>query len=218
MKFWILAITLIVSFGSTCGLIKKPDTQSGSGTTKTDSRNNTGFKKIKVENAIDVNVSVGRGFAITVTADDNVMPNVATEIQGDTLVVSLKSKVNAKSKINVDITMPEITDIDLVGAASCGVTGVKTDELNVSATGASRIKLDGTVKTLKAKAVGASVVDAEALRADKAEVESVGASNITVAASDDLKADATGASSVTYVGDPKQVKQNASDISTIKKK
>lgn len=214
MKVWILGTLLIVSLSIACGL----KNSAGSGVVKTDSRNIVGFKKINAANAIDVTVSVTNGYSIIVKADDDVIANVITRLDGDTLVLSLKDNTNSKSKISVSVTMPALDGLDLTGAAAAAVTGVKTDVLSVNATGAAKAKIDGEVKTLKIKAVGASSVDAENLKSENANVESVGASNITVAVAGELTAAASGASHVTYVGEPKALKQDASDVSTISKK
>jgi Putative auto-transporter adhesin, head GIN domain len=220
MKIWVLGTLFIVCFSVACGIKYRPDSPgvAGSGVVKTDSRNITGFTKIKAQNAIDLSVAVSNGYSIVIKADDNVLPSVITELQGDTLFISLKDKTDIKSKVNVSVTVPELTDVQLIGAVHATVTGVKADEFKLDATGASSADVSGRAKTVKIKAVGASSVNAEDLKADKADANAVGASKITVSAADELNADATGASSVMYVGEPKNVKQNATDVSTISKK
>lgn len=220
MKFLILVVLLTASFSGACGL-KNPQSSpgtTGSGVIKTDSRNIVGFRKIRAESAIDLTVSITNGYSVVVKAGEDVIADVITRLDGDTLVISLKDKINSKSKISLSVTMPAIEGLDLTGATTATVTGVKADELTVSATGAAKAKLDGVAKALKIKALGASEVDAEGLTANKAEVEAVGASKISVSATDELTASAAGASGVTYVGEPKSLKQNASDVSTISKK
>lgn len=220
MKIWILIALLTASFGVACGLKNSQSSPgtTGSGVIKSDSRNIVGFKKIRAESAIDLSVSVTNGYSVIVKADDNIVADVITKLDGDTLVISLKDKTNSKSKISVSVTMPALEALDLTGATNATVTGVKADELTVNATGAAKAKIDGVAKTLKIKALGASEVDAEGLTATKAEVDAVGASKIIVSATDELTASAAGASGVTYVGEPKSLKQNASDVSTISKK
>ncbi|MEP6947410.1 MAG: head GIN domain-containing protein [Acidobacteriota bacterium] len=220
MKNWILPALLIVSCSVACNLANKSGSQSApaSGVTKTDSRNIVGFTKIKAENAIELSVAVTNGYSIVIKGDESVLPSVVTELQGDTLVISLKDKTVSRSRINVSVTLPELSALELIGATHATVKGVKSDELKVAATGASSAEIEGQTRDLKINAIGASSVNAEGLKADKADVEAVGASKITVSVSDELKADATGASSVTYTGEPKSLKQNTSDVSTINKK
>jgi hypothetical protein len=90
--------------------------------------------------------------------------------------------------------------------------------LQAEASGASKIKIDGMVKSFHADASGASKIDAEGLQTENADVDSSGASSIMVSPSNDLNADASGASSVYYTGEPKNIKQTASGASSVKKK
>ncbi len=218
MKTLVIVTLFVVSFSLACGVNFNSGSQSGngSGVIKTDQRNIIGFKKIKAQDAIELSVVVTNGYSIVLKGDEAVLPSVITELQGDTLVISIKDKTDIKSKINVSITIPELTSLELLGAVHATVKDLKADEFKIDATGASSAEIAGQAKSLKIKAVGASSVNAEDLKADKA--EAVGASKITVTAADELNADATGASSVTYVGEPKTLKQNASDVSTISKK
>lgn len=218
MKIHLLTTIILVAFCASCKMPAVTPNIPSSGKEKTENRSVTGFKKVRAENAIALEISVQKGYSVAVKADDDLLPIIRTEVEGDTLVVNLKENRTIRSRITVTIAMPELTDIDLLGATSATVDGVKTDSLEVNATGASQIKLTGEVKSLDVKALGASTVDAGDLKADKASVHSVGASNITVNAVNELKAEAVGASSVTYIGDPKDLQQNASDVSSIKKK
>jgi hypothetical protein len=98
------------------------------------------------------------------------------------------------------------------------VAGVKTEKLRLSINGASKLKIDGEIRELKAQASGASSIDAEGLKTENANADASGASSITVNAAGDLSANASGASSVKYVGEPKSLKQNSSGASSVKKK
>lgn len=220
MKTLIIFAVFVVSFTLACGVKFNSASPggNGSGVIKTDQRNIIGFKKIKAQDAIELSVVVTNGYSVVLKGDEAVLPSVITELKGDTLVISIKDKTDIKSKINVSITIPELTSLELLGAVHATVKDLKSDEFKIDATGASSAEIAGQAKSLKIKAVGASSVNAEDLKADKADAGAVGASKITVTASDELSADATGASSVTYVGEPKSLKQNASDVSTISKK
>ena len=69
-----------------------------------------------------------------------------------------------------------------------------------------------------ADASGASTIDAENLKVEDADVEASGASSATVSATNDLKVDASGASKISYNGEPKSIKQNSSGASSVTKK
>ncbi len=190
----------------------------GSGTVKSEIRNVSGFKKIKAENALTIEIIVQKDFSVAIEADDNLLPLIITEVSGDTLKISSKEKFSTKNNLTIKISMPELVDLNVSGATSATVSGVKTESLKLDASGASKIKISGEVKNLNANASGASGIDAENLKTENAEVEASGASSATVAPTGDLNANASGASGIIYAGEPKNIKQDASGMSSVKKK
>jgi hypothetical protein len=115
--------------------------------------------------------------------------------------------------------MPELNAIQLWGASEATITKVKSQSIKIQAGGSSALKIDGETKSLTANAEGASKIDAENLKSEKAEVKAAGASQITVSASTDLDAKAFGASTVFYIGDPKNpIKQDVVGASEVRKK
>lgn len=213
-----LAIGLFFSTNCSFSKLEKIGGVQGSGTSKTEKRNVSGFTKIDAGGAVSVEVVVGKAFAVEVQADDNLLANIKTEASGDTLKIYSEDSISTKTPINVRVSMPEIENFEVSGASSGNISGVQADDLELKASGASKIKIEGTAKDLNADASGASTIDAENLKAEKADAESSGASKMTISASDDLDVEANGASSVTYTGEPKNLKQNSSGASSITKK
>lgn len=220
----VFATALIVGliFSSGCGIGRSFVTSSGikgSGTTKVEQRNVSGFSKIDASGAINLEIATQNSdFNVTVEADDNLLQYIKTEASGDTLKIYSEGNISPKTKINVKISMRELSDLDISGASSANITNIKSDSLELTASGASKILANGVVKTVKTDASGASTIDAEKLVTEDADVNSSGASKVIVAPSNDLNADASGASSVYYTTDPKNIKQDASGASSIKKK
>jgi hypothetical protein len=210
-------VILFIALAAGCSIENIGGTK-GSGNVKTESRNASGFKEIKAENAVELEITVQKDFSLTVEADDNLLDQVKSEVSGDILKISTKDRINSKNKIKIKISLPELTDLEISGASTANVSGVKTDSLELNASGASRIKIDGEVKSVDAEASGASGIDAENLRTENAKANASGASHVTVSPTGELDAEASGASSVTYTNEPKSIKQNASGASTIKKK
>ncbi|MGI9035128.1 MAG: head GIN domain-containing protein [Pyrinomonadaceae bacterium] len=190
----------------------------GSGNAKQETRNLTGFNKIEASGAVKTEITVGKDFGVNVEADDNLLQYIKTDVSGDTLKIYSEGSISPKTKINVKISMPELAKLDISGASTAMATNVKGDSLELKARGASEIKVEGETKDLNAEASGASKIDAENLKSETANVDSSGASTVTVSPANDLKADASGASSVYYTGEPKNIKQDASGASSIKKK
>ena len=214
------ALSIGLIFTANCGLggIKSFAGVQGSGVMKTEQRNVSGFSKIEVGGAMNVEVAVQKDFSVTIEGDDNLLQHIKTEVSGDTLKIYSDGKLSMKTKMNVKILMPEIDGLNISGASGAVVTNVKSDSLELKASGASKVKVEGEVKNLKSEASGASKIDTENLRAENADVEASGASNSTVFSSNELKADASGASSIYYIGEPKNINQKSSGASSIKKK
>ncbi len=213
-----IAIGLVFSTNCSFGGFSNFGGVQGSGTSKTETRNVSVFNKIEASGAINVEVFVQNGFSVEVQADDNLLANIKTEVSGDTLKIYSEDSISPKTRINVKISMPEIENLEVSGASSGIMSNVKADSLELKASGASKIKIDGTAKDLEADASGASTIDAENLKVENAKVDASGASSAAVSASNELKVEASGASKISYVGEPKNIKQNSSGASSVAKK
>lgn len=213
-----LAAGLAFSAGCRFGSFSNFGGIQGSGTSKTETRSVKGFTKVDAGGAVNVEISMQKDFSVEVQADDNLLANIKTEVSGDTLKIYSEDRISPKTRINVKISMPSLEGLDISGASSANVANVSADSLELRASGASKIKIDGTANELNADASGASTIDAEGLKAEDADVEASGASKTVVSATNELKADASGASTISYTGEPKNLKQNSSGASSITKK
>jgi len=220
LLIFIFALSIGLVFSTSCsfGGFSNLSGVQGSGTSKSETRNGSGFTKVDAGGAVNVEITTQKDFSVTVEADDNLLANIKTEVSGDTLKIYSEDRISPKTRINVKISMPAIEGLDLSGASSGNVAGVNANSLELKASGASKIKIDGAAKQLNADASGASTIDAESLKAENADVEASGASKAVVSATSDLKVNASGASKITYVGEPKNIKQNSSGASSVTKK
>ncbi|MGI8495299.1 MAG: head GIN domain-containing protein [Pyrinomonadaceae bacterium] len=190
----------------------------GSGNIGSETRNAADFTKIQTGGAINVEVSAQKDFSVAVEGDDNLLQFIKTETNGDTLKIYTEGKINPKSRITVKISMPAIDEAEVSGASNAVISNVKSESLKLEAGGASKITVDGTATNLESDASGASGIYAGSLNVENADVEASGASKIVVSANNELKADASGASSIYYTGEPKNLVSKSSGASSIKKK
>lgn len=220
LVIFILALAIGLIFSTNCGSVKINNFTGikGSGTSKTEQRSVTGFKEIEAGGAVNLEVDAQKDFSVTVEADDNLLQYIKTEVSGNTLKIYSEGKISPTAKLNVKISMPELTGLDVSGASDAKVTNVKADSLELKASGASEIIIGGEARELKADASGASKINAENLKTQNADVDANGASAATVTATDQLNVQASGASKISYTGEPKNVKQDSSGASSINKK
>lgn len=189
----------------------------GSGNIVTEKRDVKNFKGVHAGGAMQIEIAVGKDFSVELEGDDNILPLIKTEVRGDTLHFERTERRGSisHSRLIARITMPELNDLDISGASSANVTGVKTEGLKIDASGASKIEISGEARELIISVSGASKVMAENLKSERAKVEASGASKALIYASEAVDADASGASRIVYSGNPKSVSKDSSGASSV---
>ena len=187
----------------------------GSGNIVTENRQVEDFSAVDVGGVFKVEITAGKDFSVNVEADDNLLPLIQTSVNGDTLEISTDEKLSSKSPILVRVTAPNISEIKASGAAKVSIIDIKNSELSVELSGASELTATGETGSLNAEISGASVIKARQLSTESAGVDASGASRAYVSASQTLTAEATGASSVTYLGNPENIEKHISGASSI---
>lgn len=215
----VFAVALLIGVISAmnCNIGKFSGVQ-GSGNLSSEKRDISGFTEVDASGAITLEIVAQKDFSVEVEADDNLLQFIKTEVSGDTLKVFSKNKLSPKTKIIVKVSMPELHSLDVSGASVANVSNVKIDSLEINASGASKIKIDGETVSLESDASGASKIDAEGLKVENADINASGASTTTVFVSNELKVDASGASKIYYTGEPNSVSPKTSGASSVKKK
>jgi hypothetical protein len=91
--------------------------------------------------------------------------------------------------------------LDLSGAAEADLT-LAVEQLDIDAKGASRLELEGTASVANITIAGAGKMDAEDLIINNLHINCAGASYADVNVTDELWAQAAGASKISYNGAP----------------
>ncbi|GGK56981.1 GIN domain-containing protein [Rufibacter glacialis] len=143
----------------------------------------------------------------------------------------------SKSPVLIEVETPDLSLIDLSGAAKAEVIGfapenftikqsgaselainVSTGRLSLDLSGAAKANLKGHADDLSINGSGASEVEAAKLIAQRADVDVSGASEAVVNVKEHLRADASGASTVNYLGEVQQVERNQSGGSHVSRR
>lgn len=205
---WGKATESIVNFKVNFGAEK------GSGNVASERRDVSGFSKIDVSHVFHVEVTAQKEFGIEVEADDNLLQFIKTEVRGDTLHIELDERVKTGNPMRVRVSAPDIDRIDASGASRVNVSNLKNSELTIDTSGASKINVAGETGNLTVDVSGASQLELGGLSAATANIEASGASQVNVNVANELIADASGASRITYAGSPK-VQKSTSGASSI---
>ena len=187
----------------------------GSGTPKVDKRAVAAFTAVDISGAYEVEIVAQKETGLELEGDDNLLKLVKTEVKNGTLFISSESSFSARRAIRVRISTPDLQGLTTSGANQINIAGVKSENFVVETSGASKIFVAGEAKTVEIEMSGASKVDASELRAARAKVSSSGASRASVYATEEVNADLSGASNVTYYGEPKVVNKDVSGASSV---
>ena len=208
---WGKATESIVNFKVNFGAEK------GSGNVASERREVAEFSKIDVSHVFQVEVTAQSEFGVEVEVDDNLLQFIKTEVRGDTLYIDLDQRVKTSNGMKIRISAPDIERVDASGASRVNISNLKNSELTVDTSGASKINVAGETGTLTVDVSGASQIDLGNLTAASAKIDASGASFVNVNVANELIADASGASRITYAGSAK-VQKSTHGASSVSKK
>lgn len=232
-KYILLTLIVLVPFLSACcgipdigDLIQKTgELIQVSGNVVTEEFSITGFDQVEVSHAFTADIRQGGEFSVIIDIDESLIEYLQVVKEGSTLKIGLEPDrryVITDAARRAEVTMPDLTGLDLSGASRATISGFKSSAaLTVGVSGASGLRGDiecadarfdisgasdltlrGSAEDVIIDASGASRVDLSGFPVADASVEASGASRVTVNASGRLDVDASGASHVTYLGRP----------------
>lgn len=193
------------------------------------------FNKIVVGGAATIYFTQSDTFSVKVIASELEINNINTTVTDSVLYVKAKGifkqdyKVYIKANNINQLTASGVSKIistnsinsdslslDASGASEMDLI-VASKKVNILLTGASQISISGNTQSLQSNLNGASTLKAYKLNSTNTIVKASGASNAKVFANEKINANATGASSVKFKGEPKEVSAEASSSSSITK-
>ena len=196
------------------------------------------FSRVEFSHAFQAEVTQGEFYSIVITVDDNLEQYLEVRQDGDTLKVGftpgLLSLRNATMQAR--ITMPELTGVGGSGATQIRLAGfesgkdldvdvsgastlrgqIDAGDLFADVSGASRLELTGQGDDGRIIVSGASQANLSDFAMQNVDVEASGASRAEVDASGRLDAEASGASTVLYSGDPTMGRIQTSGASNVR--
>lgn len=192
---------------------------AGSGVRKTEKRIVADFKGVDIGGAYEVEiVAQKQEQGIELEGDDNILSLVKTEVKNGTLHIWSDEPFNVKNAIRVKIAAADVKGMNISGACKVELQNVKTDRFELNVGGASNVTIQGETTSLKIDSNGACKVNTEKLTARSANVSTNGSGTTRVFVSEEMTANASGASEIIYSGDPKIVNKKDSGASKITKK
>jgi putative autotransporter adhesin-like protein len=237
MKILLTACIVVAAFTSCFNPLKK--TITGSGNVTSDERNLGSFTEIKCSGSYNVQVTQGGPASVKIETDDNLLPYILMDINGNELHIHTKDDVNLKpsNKIKLMITTDKVEAFSLNGSGDVVTTNKLTgaDHLNLDISGAGTMHFDvntpsihanisgtgdiyltGETRSSKIEIAGTGNYHAEDLKAENASVHIAGSGDARLFADSTLDIDIAGVGNVYYKGNA-SITQNIAGSGKIKK-
>jgi hypothetical protein len=188
------------------------------------------FNSLEIGNEFEVHIFKGNTYSISATGTESNIEDLEVQVVGSTLEVSIDYKLSkwitwssGNSKIVLNITMPRLRDAEFNGASKVTLEGfvdeeemrlhvsgaaklssskLVADKLLLDLSGASKVDMRGQVLKLTIDLSGASQINLTEMIARDADVDASGASHVELNVQKSLRVEASGASKITYLGNP----------------
>lgn len=199
------------------------------------------FTSVKVNNGIRMNITSGDVLKVNVEADDNVIDDVETTVEGDELIVRFSDKFSFQNtNITVNLVMPEVKRISASGGSTINSKDQlpKTDAMVIKSSGGSTVnanvdartldlessggatfKISGRSQLVSIDASGGASVNTYELLSETANIKASGGASVKAYASINVDAGASSGASISYKGNPSgNIKKNESGGGSVNNK
>lgn len=206
-------------FGSCIGMGERV---KGSGNRKSENRQVSEARRIKLSGDMDVYIDQGPA-SLKVEADDNILQHIETAVHNNWLEIRTRDNVNINTiePVKVYITTPEITNLNVSGSGniksnapfstdnntSFGISGSGNITATISApkveahiSGSGNLHISGETKDVEIHISGSGNYDGANLKAENADVSIAGSGDANLFAENRLKASIAGSGNVKYKG------------------
>ena len=181
-----------------------PSTSSagGSGVSVTDHREVPRFASVELAGANTVVIHVGTPLAVAVIGDDNLVGRVTTMVRDGRLIIDNAGSFTTKAPMHVAVSVPSLDGVELAGAGTVTVDGVRGGDFGAELTGDGTLVVSGTVQRVTGVLAGAGTLDLHDLLARGAKAQLAGTGTIRIHATSTLDTNLSGTGTILYGGDP----------------
>lgn len=114
----------------------------GRGPEETQSFEFSGFTRVNVASAFEVDITRSEEFSLSVTTNENLFEYLDLKRSGDTLWIQLRPGSYSFASLEAKITMPDLFSVNISGASTGKISGFNfSHSLELNASGASSIEL-----------------------------------------------------------------------------
>lgn len=213
-------------------------TIEGSGNVVSEQRAVSEFERVAAGGIGTLVLAQGATPSLTVEAEDNILPYLATEVHGDTLEIGVRTSrsegIAPTRPIRYLLTTPKVSGValsgttsldaaplraeaftlDLSGTGGAALAHLEATELHVAISGAPGVTIAGQVARQAVEISGAGRYEARGLVSNDVTIHVSGAGIATVTANNSLTAQVSGTGTIRYAGHP-TVTQRISGVGSV---
>jgi hypothetical protein len=208
----VVLVALTVALAG-CGALAS--SVQGTGKQAAEKRNMPAFERIDIAGETDVTVASGEP-TVTVRGDDNLIPEVVTEVDDGTLLIDERQRLDPRAGLIVEVTTPRLSGATLHGSGNLTARDVGGGTFTADLSGSGALQASGQVQQVDLTVSGSGKADLGGLAAQAATVEASGSGDALVQVSDVLEASSSGSGDVIYAGDPQDVRDDTSGSGAIR--
>lgn len=224
---------LFAALIAVAGTLHAQEKITGNGSLKKEKRPASGaFDEISTAGKYKLLLKQGNTHSIEVEADENILPYIETEIDGDELKIHPKKgyNINPTKPVTVWITLATLKEINASGQVDITTENsfkgasletnfsgrvdakmdVQYEKLEVALSGSGKLKLNGRADNTEVSISGSGEVDAPGMQSQNMELHISGSGNASVNVSKSLDVAISGSGNVKYKGNPGKVNQAVS--------
>jgi hypothetical protein len=165
--------------------------------------------EVRVTGELDLSVHVGREFGVWIDGHADLVGHVSATLEGSRIVVSLPRNMRLLPPPHVDVELPMLTALVVLGAGTARVADVTGESLSLSLEGSGDLAVTGAVRRVTLELIGSGEAHLEGLAAESVTVDKVGSGVARVAASAALRGTIVGSGDLFYAGRPGTVDVDA---------
>lgn len=209
----------------------------GTGKKVTENRKLGNFKTIDISGEFKINLKQDSSIGVSVTADDNLMKYIRTEVSGDKLRIYSRKNICSNQPVTVNVGVKSLEEINTAGVTTIASVGrINTENLTFKFAGVTKVDMDLSAADVETSGSGSTELNLKGQAAShKVNISGVGelhaldfvvgSYDIKISGSGDsqinvlksLVTHISGYSSIEYRGNPSEVDTNKSGASQIKK-
>jgi Putative auto-transporter adhesin, head GIN domain len=191
----------------------------GSGNVITETRSVNGFKEVSLRGSGQLTVDQSGMESLTITADENLLPYLTSEVSGDRLILGTREHTNLNPSKNIvyKLTVKDLNALEVAGDGSADAKGIHTDLLKVVVAGSGSLSTAGNADEQEIMIAGSGDYRGADVRSRIVKVNIMGSGNADLNATDKLDATIMGSGDIKYTGSP-IVKQNILGSGSVQKR